>query len=89
MENIKNAGAVFLGKFTSEALGDYCAGPNHVLPTSGTAKFSSGLSVDDFIKKINILKVTKTGARKLSNITNTIAMSEGLYAHGYSAMLRK
>lgn len=89
LKNIKNAGAVFLGKFTSEALGDYCAGPNHVLPTSGTAKFSSGLSVDDFIKKINILKVTKTGARKLSNITNTIAMSEGLYAHGYSAMLRK
>ena len=87
--NIKNAGAVFLGKFTSEALGDYCAGPNHVLPTSGTAKFSSGLSVDDFIKKINVLKITKTGARKLSNITNTIAMSEGLFAHGYSAMLRK
>ena len=51
--------------------------------------FSSGLSVDDFIKKINVLKITKTGARKLSNITNTIAMSEGLYAHGYSAMLRK
>ena len=89
LKNIKNAGAVFLGKFTSEALGDYCAGPNHVLPTSGTAKFSSGLSVDDFIKKINVLKITKTGARKLSNITNTIAMSEGLYAHGYSAMLRK
>ena len=89
LSNIKNAGAVFLGKFTSEALGDYCAGPNHVLPTSGTAKFSSGLSVDDFIKKINVLKITKTGARKLSNITNTIAMSEGLYAHGYSAMLRK
>lgn len=89
LSKIKNAGAVFLGKFTSEALGDYCAGPNHVLPTSGTAKFSSGLSVDDFIKKINVLKITKTGARKLSNITNTIAMSEGLYAHGYSAMLRK
>ena len=89
LSNIKNAGAVFLGKYTSEALGDYCAGPNHVLPTSGTAKFSSGLSVDDFIKKINVLKITKTGARKLSNITNTIAMSEGLYAHGYSAMLRK
>ena len=89
LNNIKNAGAVFLGKFTSEALGDYCAGPNHVLPTSGTAKFSSGLSVDDFIKKINVLRITKTGARKLSNITNTIALSEGLYAHGYSAMLRK
>ena len=89
LSNIKNAGSVFLGKFTSEALGDYCAGPNHVLPTSGTAKFSSGLSVDDFIKKINVLRITKTGARKLSNITNTIALSEGLYAHGYSAMLRK
>lgn len=89
LNNIKNAGAVFLGKFSSEALGDYCAGPNHVLPTSGTAKFSSGLSVDDFIKKINILKITKNGAKKLSNITNTIAISEGLYAHGYSAMLRK
>ena len=61
LSGIKNAGSIFIGKFSPEAMGDYLAGPNHVLPTSGAAKFSSGLSVNDFLKRHSLIKITKTG----------------------------
>jgi histidinol dehydrogenase len=85
---IRNAGAIFLGHFSSEALGDYCAGPNHVLPTSGTARFSSPLGVYDFQKRSSIIGVSKAGARSLGRIASTLAHGEGLTAHARSAELR-
>ena len=65
LKGVENAGSIFLGKYSPEAIGDYLAGPNHVLPTSGTAKFSSGLSVNDFLKRHSVIKITKTGIERL------------------------
>jgi histidinol dehydrogenase len=86
--DITHAGAIFMGKYTCEALGDYCAGPNHVLPTSGTAKFSSPLGVYDFQKRSSIIQVSKQGANVLGKIANTLALAEGLDAHALSAQYR-
>lgn len=85
---INNAGAIFLGSYSSEALGDYCAGPNHVLPTARTARFSSPLGVYDFQKRTSIINVSKAGAQKLGKIAATLAKGEGLFAHASSAELR-
>lgn len=84
-ERIDNAGAIFIGKHTSEVLGDYIAGPNHVLPTSGTAKFSSPLGVYDFQKRSSILKMSAQGASELGRHAEVLANSEGLFAHALSA----
>jgi histidinol dehydrogenase len=88
LANIRHAGAIFLGRFSSEALGDYCAGPNHVLPTSGTARFSSPLGVYDFQKRSSIIHISETGAQHLGKIAATLAYGEGLQAHAQSAELR-
>ncbi|HXF16257.1 MAG TPA: histidinol dehydrogenase [Burkholderiales bacterium] len=87
-QKIRNAGAIFLGRYTSEALGDYCAGPNHVLPTSRTARFSSPLGVYDFQKRTSMIEVSIEGARKLGAIAAELAMGEGLPAHAKSAQYR-
>jgi len=87
-EKIRHAGAVFLGRYTSEALGDYCAGPNHVLPTSRTARFSSPLGVYDFQKRSSIISVSRKGAQKLGQLAMTLASGEGFQAHARSAELR-
>ena len=89
LPKIKHAGAIFMGRYTSEALGDYCAGPNHVLPTSGTARFSSPLGVYDFQKRSSLIQVSAQGAAKLGEIAATLAAGEGLQAHAQSALLRK
>lgn len=86
---IKNAGAIFLGQWTPEPLGDYSAGPNHTLPTGGTAKFSSPLGVYDFVKRSSLLSFTKEGFIKLSRTVETIADIEGLEAHGNTIRVRK
>jgi len=83
-----HAGAIFLGAFTSESLGDYCAGPNHVLPTSGTARFSSPLGVYDFQKRSSIIEVSQAGARVLGPIAAELAYGEGLQAHARAAEMR-
>jgi len=88
LDSIKHAGAIFMGKFSSEALGDYCAGPNHVLPTSGTARFSSPLGVYDFQKRSSIIMASSEGANNLGQIAATLANGEGLQAHAKSAMYR-
>ncbi|CAN5915212.1 histidinol dehydrogenase [soil metagenome] len=85
---LKHAGAIFLGAFTSESLGDYCAGPNHVLPTSGTARFSSPLGVYDFQKRSSLIEVSEAGAQKLGPIAAELAYGEGLQAHAQAAELR-
>ena len=85
---IHHAGAIFIGHYTSEALGDYCAGPNHVLPTSGSARFSSPLGVYDFQKRTSLIKVSKAGAQTLGRIASTLAHGEGLPAHAKSAEFR-
>ncbi|MEO7402340.1 MAG: histidinol dehydrogenase [Burkholderiales bacterium] len=85
---IRHAGAIFMGAYSSEALGDYCAGPNHVLPTSGTARFSSPLGVYDFQKRSSIINITAAGAQTLGRIAATLAHGEGLPAHARSAELR-
>jgi histidinol dehydrogenase len=85
---LKHAGAIFLGAFTSESLGDYCAGPNHVLPTSGTARFSSPLGVYDFQKRSSIIEVSERGAQTLGVIAAELAYGEGLQAHARAAELR-
>ena len=85
---IKHAGAIFMGKYSSEALGDYCAGTNHVLPTSGTARFSSPLGVYDFTKRSSIIMASKDGANKLGKTASTLAYGEGLQAHALSALYR-
>jgi histidinol dehydrogenase len=87
-EKIRHAGAVFLGRYTSEALGDYCAGPNHVLPTSRTARFSSPLGVYDFQKRTSLIEASPEGARKLGLIAAELAGGEGLHAHAKSAQYR-
>ena len=88
VEKIRHAGAVFLGRYTSEALGDYCAGPNHVLPTSRTARFSSPLGVYDFQKRTSLIEVSPEGARKLGLLAAELASGEGLPAHAKSAQYR-
>lgn len=85
---LRHAGALFLGAYTSESLGDYCAGPNHVLPTSGTARFSSPLGVYDFIKRSSIIEVSAQGARTLGRIASVLAHGERLTAHARAAELR-
>ena len=87
-DKIRHAGAMFLGKFSSESLGDYCAGPNHVLPTSRTARFSSPLGVYDFQKRSSIIHVSQSGAQTLGVIAAELAYGEGLPAHARSAELR-
>jgi histidinol dehydrogenase len=89
LPKLKHAGAIFMGRYTSEALGDYCAGPNHVLPTSGTARFSSPLGVYDFQKRSSLIQVSAQGAQKLGEIASTLAFGEGLQAHAQSALFRK
>lgn len=88
VEKIHHAGAIFIGHYTSESLGDYCAGPNHVLPTSGSARFSSPLGVYDFQKRTSLIKVSKEGAQTLGRIASTLAHGEGLPAHAKSAEFR-
>ncbi len=88
MTKIRNAGAIFLGEFSSEPLGDYFAGPNHVLPTNGTAKFFSPLSVDDFIKKSSIIMYSREALEPVSNDIITFAKAEGLTAHANSIAVR-
>ena len=85
---LRHAGAIFLGAFTSESLGDYCAGPNHVLPTSGTARFSSPLGVYDFVKRSSLIEVSEAGAQLLGPIAAELAYGEGLQAHARAAELR-
>lgn len=85
---LRHAGAIFLGAFTSESLGDYCAGPNHVLPTSGTARFSSPLGVYDFQKRSSLIEVSEAGAQVLGPIAAELAYGEGLQAHARAAELR-
>ena len=85
---LKHAGAIFLGAFTSESLGDYCAGPNHVLPTSGTARFSSPLGVYDFQKRSSLIEVSEAGAQVLGRTASVLAHGEGLTAHARAAELR-
>ncbi len=88
VEKIRHAGAVFMGRYTSEALGDYCAGPNHVLPTARSARFSSPLGVYDFQKRTSLIHVSADGARKLGAIAAELATGEGLPAHARAAQLR-
>lgn len=88
LPKLKHAGAIFMGAFSSESLGDYCAGPNHVLPTSRTARFSSPLGVYDFQKRSSIIKVSADGANTLGRVAATLARSEGLEAHARSADFR-
>lgn len=88
LPKIRNAGAIFIGAYTSEALGDYCAGPNHVLPTSRTARFSSPLGVYDFQKRSSVIAVSKKGAARLGAIAMELARGEGLAAHAKAAEYR-
>lgn len=88
LEKITHAGAIFMGRFTAEALGDYCAGPNHVLPTSGTARFSSPLGVYDFQKRSSILYFSEQGANDMGKVASILARGEGLTAHARSAEYR-
>ena len=81
IKKVKNAGSIFIGKFSPEAIGDYIAGPNHVLPTSGTAKFSSGLSVNDFLKRHSLIKISKTGIERLGPSAINLALYENLEGH--------
>ena len=85
---LRHAGAIFLGAYTSESLGDYCAGPNHVLPTSGTARFSSPLGVYDFQKRSSLIEVSEQGAQTLGRIASVLAHGEGLQGHARAAEMR-
>ena len=88
LPKLKHAGAIFLGRWSSEAVGDSCAGPNHILPTGGTARFSSPLGVYDFEKRSSLIGVSRSGARKLGRLAATLARGEGLQAHARSANMR-
>ena len=88
IKQIKNAGSIFIGKFSPEAIGDYIAGPNHVLPTSGSARFASGLSVNDFLKRYSLIKITKTGIERLGPSVINLAKHENLDGHANSVKLR-
>jgi histidinol dehydrogenase len=86
--SIRHAGAIFMGRYTAEAVGDYCAGPNHVLPTSATARFSSPLGVYDFQKRSSVIYCSPEGADRLGQIASPLAEGEGLTAHARSARYR-
>lgn len=88
LPKLRHAGAIFLGRDSSEALGDYCAGPNHVLPTAGTARFSSPLGVYDFQKRTSLIGVSRAGAKSLGRVAARLATGEGLQAHARSASIR-
>ena len=88
LPKIRNAGAIFMGRYTSEVLGDYCAGPNHVLPTSSTARFSSPLGVYDFQKRTSIIQCSANGASQLGKVASVLARGESLTAHARSAEYR-
>jgi histidinol dehydrogenase len=88
LNDVRHAGAIFMGRHTSEALGDYCAGPNHVLPTSGTARFSSPLGVYDFQKRSSIIYCSPEGASNLGKVASVLARGESLEAHARSAEYR-
>ena len=87
-KKIRHAGAIFMGRNTCEALGDYCAGPNHVLPTSRTARFSSPLGTYDFQKRTSIVHISQAGAQHLGKVASILAHGEGLQAHARSAEMR-
>jgi histidinol dehydrogenase len=87
-KSIRHAGAIFMGRYTAEALGDYCAGPNHVLPTSRTARFSSPLGVYDFQKRSSLIGCSPKGASELGKLASVLARGEGLVAHACSAEYR-
>ena len=89
LPEIRHAGAIFMGRHTPEALGDYCAGPNHVLPTSGTARFASPLGVYDFIKRSSVIHCSPDGAKQIAGVASTLAHSESLTAHARSAEYRR
>ena len=88
IKGVKNAGSIFIGKFSPEAIGDYIAGPNHVLPTSGSARFSSGLCVNDFLKRHSLIKITKTGIERLGSSVINLAKHENLDGHANSVKMR-
>ena len=88
LKSINNVGSIFLGAYSPEAVGDYLAGPNHVLPTSGTAKFSSGLSVYDFLKRQSVIKMTKRGIERLGPSVITLSKYENLHGHANSIKAR-
>jgi histidinol dehydrogenase len=88
LPKLRHAGAIFLGRWSSEAVGDYCAGPNHVLPTAGTARFSSPLGVYDFQKRSSVIGVSEAGAHTLGRVAATLAEGEGLQAHAAAAAMR-
>jgi len=87
-QKIRNAGAIFMGRYTAEALGDYCAGPNHVLPTSSTARYSSPLGVYDFQKRSSLINCSESGADSLGKVASVLARGESLTAHARSAEYR-
>ena len=87
-KKIRHAGAIFMGQYTSESLGDYCAGPNHVLPTSRTARFASPLGVYDFQKRSSLIQVSESGAQTLGKTASLLAHGEGLTAHARAAEFR-
>jgi histidinol dehydrogenase len=89
LESIRHAGAVFLGRHTPEAFGDYCAGPNHVLPTSRAARFSNPLGVYEFQKRTSLIECTPEGAKVLAPVAGIVADAEGLAAHAASARDRR
>ncbi len=88
LSKVRNAGAIFLGRWSSEAIGDYCAGPNHVLPTAGTARFSSPLGAYDFQKRSSVIEISRQSAAELGRVAATLAEGEGLTAHARSAEMR-
>ena len=89
VSKVRNAGAIFVGKYTPEAIGDYVAGPSHVLPTSSSARFSSGLSVYDFLKRVSVIGCDEASFGRLAEVTDVLAEAEGLGAHGLSIQVRK
>ena len=88
IKKVKNAGSIFIGKYSPEAIGDYLAGPNHVLPTTGSARFSSGLSVNDFLKRHSLIKISKRGIERLSASVINLAKHESLEGHANSVKIR-
>ena len=88
IDKIENAGAIFLGKFTPEAVGDYAAGPNHVLPTGGTARFFSPLGVYDFIKRSSLISFSEKNLKDIAPVVKSIAEVEGLIAHANAVEIR-
>jgi histidinol dehydrogenase len=89
VRRVRHAGSIFVGPWSTEALGDYAAGPNHTLPTSGTARFSSPLGVYDFMKFSNVIRFNRDGAIRLAPVVETLARAEGFYGHAASAAMRK